>query len=194
MFGDDLFKDEMTEKEMKQNLYKHQQQQLETNFEKLSFLIEKPFDQYAEDEVKELRMQIINLSATIGNLWRKLYECIENDLLNSLQQENHHIIPYMSNGVERASEVPVWWDTKAYDTEQNLRKRKGTMQVEPCHQPSSGFESSSEDRHSSQKRAKGWALGHYLIHYPVLQTDLNNRRSIVMVAKMFIGNFRAVYC
>ena len=66
MFGDDLFKDEMTEKEMKQNLYKHQQQQLETNFEKLSFLIEKPFDQY--DEVKELRMQIINLSATIGNL------------------------------------------------------------------------------------------------------------------------------
>ena len=67
MFGDDLFKDEMTEKEMKQNLYKHQQQQL-TNFEKLSFLIEKPFDQYAEDEVKELRMQIINLSATIGNL------------------------------------------------------------------------------------------------------------------------------
>ena len=64
MFGDDLFKDEITEKEMKQNLYKHQQQQLETNFEKLSFLIEKPFDQYA----KELRMQIINLSATIGNL------------------------------------------------------------------------------------------------------------------------------
>jgi hypothetical protein len=54
-------------------LFQEQQQQLEANVEKLLFVIEKPFDQYAEDKSKELRMKIINLSATIENFCRKLY-------------------------------------------------------------------------------------------------------------------------
>ena len=51
----------MTEndKEIKQSLFEDQQRQLETNVEKLTIIIEQrfqSFDQYAEDEVRELRM------------------------------------------------------------------------------------------------------------------------------------------
>ncbi|XP_018441460.1 probable E3 ubiquitin-protein ligase ARI2 isoform X2 [Raphanus sativus] len=105
MFGEELFKDEMSaeEREIKQNLFEDQQQQLEANVEKLSQFLEEPFDQFADDKVVQIRIQVINLSVAVDTLCKKMYECIENDLLGSLQLGIHNIAPYRSNGIERAS-------------------------------------------------------------------------------------------
>ncbi|XP_022725118.1 probable E3 ubiquitin-protein ligase ARI2 [Durio zibethinus] len=115
MFGEELFKDEMTneEREIKQHLFEDQQQQLEANVEKLSKFLEEPFDEYADDKVMEIRMQVINLSVIIDTLCKKMYECIENDLLGSLQCNTHNIAPYKSKGIEKASELAVCWNNKA---------------------------------------------------------------------------------
>ncbi|CAA3029211.1 probable E3 ubiquitin- ligase ARI2 isoform X2 [Olea europaea subsp. europaea] len=115
MFGDDLFNNEMTAKErqIKQNLFEDQQQQLESNIEKLSIFIEEPFDTYSEEEVIQTRMQVINLSVIIDNLCKKMYDCIENDLLGSLQFSRHNIAPYLSKGIERAVEPTIGGSTKA---------------------------------------------------------------------------------
>lgn len=74
MFGDELFKDEMTneEREIQQNLFEDQQQQLEANVEKLSKFLEAPFDQYDVDKVMETRMQVINLSGITDTLCQKM--------------------------------------------------------------------------------------------------------------------------
>lgn len=74
MFGDDLFKDEMTneQREIKQNLFEDQQQQLEANVEKLSKFIEEPFDEYNDEQIMEVRMQIINLSVLTDTLCKKM--------------------------------------------------------------------------------------------------------------------------
>lgn len=74
MFGDDIFKDEMTkeERELKQNLFEDQQQQFEAHVEKLSSILEEKFHLYSEDEVKDLRLRIIALSVTTDNLCRNL--------------------------------------------------------------------------------------------------------------------------
>ncbi|XP_065847188.1 probable E3 ubiquitin-protein ligase ARI2 [Euphorbia lathyris] len=104
MFGDDLVKDEMTdkEKELKKNLFENQQQQFEGNVEKLSsFLVEK-FHQYDEEKVLDLRMRIIAVSVSTDNLCRNMYECIENDLLGCLKGTFHSIAPYKSRGVLRS--------------------------------------------------------------------------------------------
>ncbi|XP_057964244.1 probable E3 ubiquitin-protein ligase ARI2 isoform X2 [Malania oleifera] len=70
MFGDDLFKDEMTneEREIKQHLFEDQQQQLEANVENLSKCLEEPFDQFTVDKVMNIRMQVINLSVIVDSL------------------------------------------------------------------------------------------------------------------------------
>ncbi|KAH7834995.1 hypothetical protein Vadar_021890 [Vaccinium darrowii] len=119
MFGDDLFKDEMTnaEREIKQNLFEDQQQQLEANVEKLSKFVEEPFDQFAEDKVMQIRMQVINLSVITDNLCKKMYDCIENELLGSLQFGIHNIAPYQSKGIEKATELSVCWNPKDENTE-----------------------------------------------------------------------------
>lgn len=74
MFGDNLLKSRMKTKEIriKQNLFEDQQQQLEANIEKLSSLIEEPFDKFSLDKVMELRTKTINLSKVVDNLCRKL--------------------------------------------------------------------------------------------------------------------------
>lgn len=119
MFGDDLFKDEMTnaEREIKQNLFEDQQQQLEANVEKLSKFVEEPFDQFAEDKVMQIRMQVINLSVITDNLCKKMYDCIENELLGSLQFGIHNIAPYQSKGIEKATELSVCRNPKDENTE-----------------------------------------------------------------------------
>lgn len=106
MFGEELFKDEMSaeEREIKQNLFEDQQQQLEANVEKLSKFLEEPFDQFADDKVTQIRIQVINLSVAVDTLCKTMYECIENELLGSLQVGIHNIAPYSSNGIERASD------------------------------------------------------------------------------------------
>lgn len=73
MFGD-LFNDDMPKagKEIKQQLFEEQQQQLEANIEKLSLFIDEPFHQFTEDKVVQTRTQIINMSAIINDICRKM--------------------------------------------------------------------------------------------------------------------------
>ncbi|RAL38867.1 hypothetical protein DM860_015228 [Cuscuta australis] len=112
MFGGDLFKDEMTneQREIKKNLFEDQQQQLEGNIEKLSKVIEEPVDEFSEEQIMEARMQIINLSVLTDTLCKKMYDCIENELLGSLVYCNHSIAPYQSKGIERATELTSGWN------------------------------------------------------------------------------------
>jgi len=72
-FGD-LFADEISkkEREIKQNLFEVQQQQLETNIERLSMFLEEPFANYAEDKLVETRMKIITLSTVTDDLCKNL--------------------------------------------------------------------------------------------------------------------------
>jgi ariadne-1 len=74
MFGEEFFKDEMTdeEREIKKNLFEDQQQQLESNVEKLSMFLEEPFQQFSQDKVMDIRMRVINLSVTIDTLCQKM--------------------------------------------------------------------------------------------------------------------------
>ncbi|KAL8141174.1 hypothetical protein V2J09_007195 [Rumex salicifolius] len=104
MFGDDLFKNEMTKEVsiMKQHLFEDQQQQLEANIEKLSMFLDEPFQSYDEDKINKVRTQILTMSTVVDNLCRNMYDCIENDLLGSLQLTTMVIAPYSSSGVEKA--------------------------------------------------------------------------------------------
>ncbi|KAG0488997.1 hypothetical protein HPP92_007808 [Vanilla planifolia] len=90
---------------MKQDLFEDQQQQLESNVEKLSLLLEKDFQDFSDEEVMENMKHVINLSSVIDRLCKQMYQCIENDLLYPLQRASHHIAPYKSKGPERASEL-----------------------------------------------------------------------------------------
>lgn len=74
MFGEELFKDEMTneERDIKQNLFEDQQQRLESNVENLSKFLEEPFEQYSDDKVMDIRMRVINLSGLTDNLCKKM--------------------------------------------------------------------------------------------------------------------------
>ncbi|KAJ4962158.1 hypothetical protein NE237_022097 [Protea cynaroides] len=160
MFGEDLFWGEMSkeDRELKQNLFEDQQQQLEANVERLSKFIEEPFESYAEEKVMEIRMQVINLSVVVDKLCKKMYECIENDLLGSHQSTIHNIAPYQSKGIEKASELSPCWISKADDSDAFLQSvsniQGGT--TEP------GWPSSSPNLNgngcSSRKRARK-ALG-----------------------------------
>ncbi|KAK8563167.1 hypothetical protein V6N13_018295 [Hibiscus sabdariffa] len=118
MFGGEIFTEEMTEedRQIRQNLFEDQQQQLEANVEKLSKILEEPFDEYAADKVMEIRLQVINLSAIIDILCKKMYDCIENELLGSLQCTTHNIAPYTSKGVEKASELDICLQSEAGTT------------------------------------------------------------------------------
>ncbi|CAA0383916.1 unnamed protein product [Arabidopsis thaliana] len=106
MFGEELFKDEMSEKEreIKKNLFEDQQQQLEGNVEKLSKILEEPFDEYDHEKVVEMMRHLTNLTAVVDNLCKEMYECIENELLGPIQFGNHNIAPYRSKGIEQATE------------------------------------------------------------------------------------------
>lgn len=48
------------------------------------------------------------------------YECIESDLLDSLNLGSHRIAPYKSKGIERASELSSCWDTNLDATDEYL--------------------------------------------------------------------------
>ncbi|GLT96025.1 hypothetical protein SLE2022_136740 [Rubroshorea leprosula] len=108
MFGKELFQREMTMevRKMRQNLFEDQQQQLESNVEKLSKILEVPFDEYADEEVLKVRMQVMDQNAIVDRLCKKMYECIENDLLGSINVSHiHNIAPYKSKGIEKASQL-----------------------------------------------------------------------------------------
>ncbi|KAG1348161.1 RBR-type E3 ubiquitin transferase [Cocos nucifera] len=125
MFGDELFKDEMTrgERQMKQHLFEDQQQQLESNVEKLSLFLEKEFQHLTDEEIIGTRMQVINLSRIVDNSCKEMYQCIENDLLYPLKHSVHHIAPYKSRGLERASELSECWDSD--ESSRNMKTYNG---------------------------------------------------------------------
>ncbi|KAF5814359.1 putative transcription factor C2H2 family [Helianthus annuus] len=156
MFGEELFNDEMTKEdlEIKQHLFEDQQQQLETNVEKLSKFIEEPFDNYSEDRIMEIRMQVINLSVITDTLCRKMYECIETDLLGSLQFGIHNIAPYYSKGIEKATELPVSWAAKSCNAEKRHKLEDPTNGGTSESDRPSGSGSSDEIGFSSLKRAR----------------------------------------
>ncbi|KAL7236716.1 hypothetical protein ACSBR1_019924 [Camellia fascicularis] len=156
MFGDDLFMDEMTkeEREIKQHLFEDQQQQLEANVEKLSKYIEEPFDQFDENKVMEIRMVVINLSVITDNLCKKMYECIENDLLGSLQFGIHSIAPYQSKGIEKATELSVCWNPKVTNTEKCPTRDYHTNGITKDSNRRSGSGSLDESGCSSRKRPR----------------------------------------
>ncbi|KAK9270999.1 hypothetical protein L1049_026587 [Liquidambar formosana] len=100
----------------------------------------------------EKRKNIIILSTIIDNLCRKLYECIENDLLGPLQCASHIIAPYKSKGVEKASELSLCCNTETCNTEKDSGVNGGGITA-PC-QHSSGFGSSDGGGCPARKRAR----------------------------------------
>ncbi|AEE77356.1 unnamed protein product [Arabidopsis thaliana] len=106
MFGKELFKDDMSDEErnIKKNLFEDQQQQLEGNVERLSKILEEPFDEYDHEKVVEMMRHLTNLTAVVDNLCKEMYECIENELLGPLISGIHNIAPYRSKGIEQAAE------------------------------------------------------------------------------------------
>ncbi|KAI9124276.1 hypothetical protein K1719_005576 [Acacia pycnantha] len=88
-----MFNDEMSDVEMirKQNVFELYQQQLKENVEKLSKILEMPFE---SNNVPVIRMQVINLSAVIDMFCEGVYEFIQEDLLGSLSHGTHRIGPY----------------------------------------------------------------------------------------------------
>ncbi|KAL7585564.1 probable E3 ubiquitin-protein ligase ARI2 isoform X1 [Lactuca sativa] len=173
MFGEELFKDEMTKEDMeiKQHLFEDQQQQLETNVEKLSKFIEEPFDQYPEDRIMEIRMQVINLSVITDTLCKKMYECIETDLLGSLQFGIHNIAPYYSKGIEKATELSIAFHANSCNNDKRQKLHDPTTTnggtSEESDRPS-GSGSSEESGFSAQKRARkdGHGRGMFDLNLP----------------------------
>lgn len=74
IFGDELYENDMTqrEKDIKQDLFEDQQQQLETNIERLSMCLDESFDDFPEDKVVQMKMKIVTLSGVIDNFCKKL--------------------------------------------------------------------------------------------------------------------------
>ncbi|CAN8266153.1 unnamed protein product [Cochlearia groenlandica] len=103
MFGEELFKEDMSDgdREIKKNLFEHQQQQLEGYVERLSHVLEDPFDEYSYDQVLTMKTQIANLCCAVDAVCKKMYECIENELLGPIQVGIHNIAPYRSKGIEK---------------------------------------------------------------------------------------------
>ncbi|WJX45490.1 putative E3 ubiquitin-protein ligase ari2, variant 2 [Trifolium repens] len=158
MFGDELFKEEMSEaeREIKQNLFEDQQQQFEANVERLSKILEEPFETFDDDaKVMEIRMEIINLSTLIDGLCKKMYECIENDLLDSVNLGSiHSIAPYKSKGIERASELPVCFSNKASNNTEMLLSEKDSCIYAASVGVTAELNQSEESGCSSRKRAR----------------------------------------
>ncbi|KAF4386572.1 hypothetical protein F8388_006527 [Cannabis sativa] len=106
MFGEENFNRNLSaeEKLIKLNLFENQQQQLEANVEVLSSFLEEPFDTYPSHKLMLVKIKILDLSRTVDNICKKLYECIENDLLSSLLKASG-IASYKSTGVNKALEL-----------------------------------------------------------------------------------------
>lgn len=76
MFGNDLFKDDISEEQnhINQNLFEDQQQQLEETVERLSKLVETPLELNTDDShVQDIRLQIINHTTLTDGLCRRMY-------------------------------------------------------------------------------------------------------------------------
>ncbi|XP_074264110.1 putative E3 ubiquitin-protein ligase ARI2 isoform X1 [Silene latifolia] len=158
MFGTELFKNEMStkEREIKQNLFEDQQQQLEANVERLSLYLEEPFHEFDDyGKVMESRMKIITMTNVVDSLCRNMYDCIENDLLGPLRRTTHIIAPYMSKGLEKASKFCDW---RMISNEKYSSSIGGG--IKGSSESSSGlFLNQDESECSSRKRARPGTSG-----------------------------------
>ncbi|KAL3722498.1 hypothetical protein ACJRO7_034814 [Eucalyptus globulus] len=153
MFGEELFTDEMTDeqREIKQHLFEDQQQQLEANVERLSKFLEEPFDEYDEKKVMDVRMHVINLSVVTDTLCRKMYECIETDLLGCLALGTHNIAPYKSKGIERAAAL----NAKADESDKYLPLDFGKAGASELDRPSGSGSLDDSGRPTKRARTEG---------------------------------------
>ncbi|XP_068656256.1 probable E3 ubiquitin-protein ligase ARI2 [Aristolochia californica] len=175
MFGDELFGDEMDieTKELKQHLFEDQQQLLESNVETLSKFVEEPFDEFTTSRIMEIRMHVINLSLVTDNLCKKMYDCIENDLLGGLQGATHCIAPYNSKGVIRAAQLSDCSDfTKPMITGSYLVGESEKDRSSSSSHSSGSSPGIDEIGCSTRKRARKEALGDSLF-------DLNMPAEVV---------------
>lgn len=86
MFGNDLFKDDVSEEQnaINQNLFEDQQQQLEETVERLSNLVkqvETPMELRSElktEHLQDIRLQVINLTTLTDGLCRRMYVHVSN--------------------------------------------------------------------------------------------------------------------
>ena len=92
MFSD-MFKDHISKDQnaINQNLFEDQQQQLETEVERLSGMVQ---DLDKKRVGKELRLTVINSSVNLETRSRKLYDLVDNDLLGPLDMQTACIAPY----------------------------------------------------------------------------------------------------
>lgn len=78
MFGNDSFKDDISEEQnaINQNLFEDQQQKLEETVERLSKLVkavETPLDEDTDDNyVHDIRLQVINFTTLTDGLCRRM--------------------------------------------------------------------------------------------------------------------------
>ncbi|GBG68619.1 hypothetical protein CBR_g3160 [Chara braunii] len=110
MFGNDLFKDEITREQnnINQNLFEDRQMQLEESVELLSKLVNFPIDLHPDDNrLQAVRMQVVNLVAKTETLCNGMYEIVEKDLLGSLQHSSHHIARYKPYAAEQLVHVAI---------------------------------------------------------------------------------------
>ncbi|KAI4318373.1 hypothetical protein MLD38_032087 [Melastoma candidum] len=166
MFGEELFKDKMSkeERELKQQLFEDQQQQLESNVERLSKFLEAPFDEFEKDKMMDIRMQVLNLTVVTDSLCQKMYDCIENDLLGS----THDIAPYRSKGIERALELSGSFSSNANGTDHHplLDLAKVGGPAEPD-RPSGSGSTDNIGRHTRKRpRKDGTAGGRFDLNVP----------------------------
>ncbi|XP_072974080.1 probable E3 ubiquitin-protein ligase ARI2 [Typha angustifolia] len=168
MFGDELFKDEMTpkDKEMKQNLFEDQQQQLESNVERLSSFLEKNFHDFSDDEVMDTMRHVINLCGVVDKICKQMYQCIENELLYPLRA-THNIAPYKSKGLERASELSICWDanqmvkSNCAQSESTLDRDGGTKLGKHSIVPHVSSRPDESSHSSHKRRRRGAHRGYY---------------------------------
>lgn len=138
MFGNDSFKDDISEEQnaINQNLFEDQQQKLEETVERLSKLVkavETPLDEDTDDNyVHDIRLQVINFTTLTDGLCRRMYEVIENDLLGSLQLATHHIAPYKTGGAEKASEISAEPEISHSDGTQVVNSEFRSKTDRPC--------------------------------------------------------------
>eukprot|EP00850_Spirogloea_muscicola_P009454 SM000053S17411 [mRNA] locus=s53:270701:276464:+ [translate_table: standard] len=167
MFGNELFKDDISEEQnvINQNLFEDQQQQLEGTVEKLSKLVESPMDLDADDdEVQKIRLEVINLTSLTDALCQRMYDVIENDLLGSLQLTTHHIAQYKARGYKRASEItsqagvskatPEWSTAAGNEATSRRRESQGERDSSVL-----DMEDDDEDKGGEEGKGSPWQVG-----------------------------------
>ncbi|XP_031392116.1 probable E3 ubiquitin-protein ligase ARI1 [Punica granatum] len=99
----DKFRNEMSKEERKsrKKIFEDKQQQLEDHVERLSGLLNKPFE-VSMDDPYSTQVSIIYQSIATDSLCRNMYDFIKNDLLGSLRSGPLRIAPYRSEGPVRA--------------------------------------------------------------------------------------------